>query len=356
MRALRERTGELEVLGLGGEALEAVGMRSLVPQREVAVGGLVEVLSSLPALLRAYTTLRRGLVRARPDVAVLVDSPDLNLPLAAVARRHAIPVFYYVAPQVWAWRMGRVRKLRRRVSCVGAILPFEEELLRQFGVPARFVGHPLVERMAALQRESRPERLACELGLSPDRPILSLLPGSRRNELHGNLPVMLQTARLLHRLQPELQILLLVAPTLAGARLELPACVRAVRGQTQALMALSTCLLVAPGTATVEAALLGVPHVVVHRTNPLSFELFRRLARVPSTSLINLIAGMAIVPERIQEAARPAALAALLAPLISDPDARERMRTELRAATRRLGPPDASRRAAEAVLEVAKSG
>jgi lipid-A-disaccharide synthase len=302
VRALRERIADVEVVGLGGERLEAAGLRPVVPQSELAIGGLVEILSSAPRILKAYAALRRALRASRPDVCVLVDSPDLNLPLAAVARRLGVPVLYYIAPQVWAWRTGRVRKLRRRVDHIAVILPFEEQLLRAQGLPATFVGHPLVDRMAEFRRSFRPAQEAAELSLDLERPVLGLLPGSRRNEIAGNLSTLLEAAALLHESVPELQVQLLLAPTLADAR---------------------------------------------------PTELGRRIIRVPSTCMVNLVAERGVVPERIQGYARPAALAALAGRLIADPVARAEMRQELAAAVERLGPPGAAARTAELVIKTA---
>jgi lipid-A-disaccharide synthase len=354
VEALRRRRDSLSLFGLGGDALEKTGLETTVPQSELAIGGLVEVVSSLPRVLRAYATLR-GVLRARPaDVAVLVDSPDLNLPLASVAHRRGIPVVYYIAPQVWAWREGRVRKLRRRVDHVGVIFPFEEPFLRDAGVPATFVGHPLVDRMAALRNSLRPETVAADIGIDLGHPVLGLLPGSRRNEMAANLPCLLEAAELLCRSMPQLQVLLMLAPTLACEEVRLPSNVRVVRGRTHESMALCTCLITAPGTVTVEAALLGIPHVVTHRANWLSFEIVRRLSRVRSSSMMNLVTDTGMVPERLQMMARPARIAALAARLLNEPSARDAMRRDLAQAVERLGTPNASDRAADLVLTVAE--
>jgi lipid-A-disaccharide synthase len=263
---------------------------------------------------------------------------------------------YYIAPQVWAWRSGRVRQLRARTDHVAVIFPFEEPLLRAAGVRATFVGHPLVDRMAAVRAKLEQEPAAPALGLDPARPILGLLPGSRRNELAGNLPVYLDAAERVRRAHPDVQIALALAPTLADREPEVPAWVRVIRGRSHALMAASTALLVAPGTATVEAALLGTPMLVAHRTHPISFELARRVSRVPSSCMVNLIAEEGIVPERLQQQARPAALAAELGLLLADPQRRERARAALARAVVRLGAPGGARRAAQLALEVAAAG
>ena len=220
LEALREREPELEVFGLGGSASVAAGLDPVVPQSDLAIAGLFEVLGSVPEVLRAYLALRRSLATRRPDLAILVDSPDLNLRFAAVAKRRGIPVFYYVAPQVWAWRRGRLRQLRRRTDRMAVIFPFEEALLRRAGIDATFVGHPLADRMARLREQLQPKQIAEELGLDLERPILALLPGSRRNELRGNLPLMLETAALLREAIPELQIQLpLGSPIPCGSSL-----------------------------------------------------------------------------------------------------------------------------------------
>ncbi len=356
IEALRQRVPNASVFGLGGDALELAGLEPVVRQSELAIAGLVEVLPSLPRIVRAYAALRRALRRRGPDLALLGDSPDLNLPLASVARRSRIPVLYYIAPQVWAWRRGRLRKLRRRVDHMGVIFRFEEQLFRAAGVPATFLGHPLVDRMAEVRARLQPRELAAELGLEAGRPVLGLLPGSRRNELGANLPRMLEAARLLRQAIPELQVRLLLAPTLADEPLDLPGFVQAVRGRTHAAMALSTALIAAPGTVTVEAALLGVPFVVMHRTHAATFEIARRVVRVPSSCMVNLLAGEGVIPEFLQAHARPAAVVAAVAELLGDTEARGRMLGDLARVSEGLGRPDgtAAKRAAELMLEVAK--
>ncbi|MEE9280850.1 MAG: lipid-A-disaccharide synthase [Myxococcota bacterium] len=353
LRAMNERCPGLEAFGLGGEASLAAGLEPVVPQGELAIAGLVEVLGSIPRVVRAYTALRRALVTRRPDLVVLVDSPDLNLRFAAVARRRGIPVFYYVAPQVWAWRPGRLRQLARRTDRVAVIFPFEEALLRGAGIAATFVGHPLAARMARLRESLEPKQVAAELGLDLERPILALLPGSRRNELAGNLPLMLEAARLLLEAIPDLQVQLLLAPTLVGDPPELPDEVRLVRGRSHEAMAISSCVIAASGTVTLEATLLGVPLVVTHRVSRLSFEIVRRVATVPSSCMTNLIADAGIVPERIQFMARPTAVAALAARLIRVPQARTEMFEAFGRVAEQLGRPDAARHAADLALEAA---
>ena len=352
--ALRKRVPELDAFGLGGNALAAAGFRPIVAQSEIAVAGLTEVLGSAARVLGAYTRLRRSLVESRPELAVFVDSPDLNLPLASVAKRHGVPVLYYVATQVWAWRAGRVRKLARRTDQMAVIFPFEAEVLRAAGVRAEFVGHPLVDRLAPLAHERDRSQLARSLGFDPARPVLGLLPGSRHNEVERNWPMLRDAAALVRGGMPELQVQLIVAPTLADSRFDAPDWLSVVRGQSHEAMAISTCLVSAAGTATVEAAILGVPLVVAHRTSPLTFELARRLATVSSSCMVNLIAGEGIVPERIQAQARPAALASLVSRLLRDPAARAEMQRGLARTVARLGPPGAAERVTDLALALAR--
>jgi len=354
LRAKLEARGEeLALVGLGGIELLSEGLQAAVPQSDLAVAGLVEILSSAPRLISAYRSLRTCLVDERPDLVLLVDSPDLNLPLAGVARRAARKTFYYVAPQVWAWRHGRVRLLRERVSHVGVIFPFEEALLRREGVRATFVGHPLVDRIARLREEFEPEKVAHELGVDRKRPVLGLLPGSRRNEIERNLPIMLEAAEICSRIVPELQVFLLLT---ASWRSEPPPSlnrVKVVRGRTREAMALCTALLAAPGTVTVEAGLLGTPMVVMHRVNPISFEIIRRVSRVPSSCMVNLIAERGIVPEYLQDSARPGTLAAALSRLLTDGPARSEQMAGLAEMSARLEGVGAAERAAELALDVA---
>ncbi len=352
-RRLAERGEALEAFGLGGEALQAAGLRSVASQSDLAIAGLVEVLSSARRIVRSYVALRRAILRRLPDLVILVDTPELNIPLARVARRAKLPVFYYVAPQVWAWRPGRVRKLKRRVSHLGVIFPFEARLFNDAGIPTTFLGHPLVDCMAQLQQELQPKQVARELELDLEHPILCLLPGSRRNEIAANLAPMLEAAELVRGSHPSLQVRVLLAPTLREETLELPPNVGLVHGRTREAMAIASVVLAAPGTVTVEAALLGVPLIVTHRVNPLTFELARRMTRVPSSCMVNLIADEGVVTERLQGLARPAALAAEIARLLRDPAAREQLREALARATARLGGPGAADRAAALALELA---
>lgn len=321
VRALRERRPEARFVALGGAELSAAGARLCADQRDLAVGGLVELIPSAARIVRVWRKLGAALRDTRPDLVVLVDSSGFNLPFARRARRLGIPTLYYVAPQVWAWRRGRIRKLARRVDRMAVILPFEAELYRRAGVDARFVGHPLVERTARATREMDRAAARAKLGLPEAARVVALLPASRRNEVRHVLPVHLETARVLHARDPRLHFVLPVAPsldreaTLARVReARLPSLLRidCVPGRSLEVLCASDVVLSKPGTATLEAVLLDRPLVVAARGHPVTVALLRRLVRVDWLAMPNLIAGECVVPEFLQAAARPQAIAEAL--------------------------------------------
>ncbi len=359
VRALRLLRPDLRIAGLGGDALAREGVDLAVHQREVAVGGLVEV---LPALRRVRDAWRRmgALIEGGADLLVLVDSPELNLPLAARARRAGVWVLYYVCPQVWAWRPGRVRKIARRVDRLAAIFPFEPEVFRGTGLRVEFVGHPLVDPLRELSARMDRARARGALGLDPDRPLVLLMPGSRRNEVRYGLPLQLEVARLLHARDPRIAFALAVAPTIdppsveaAVAAARLPSLLRLdlLRGRARESILASDVVVTKPGTSTVEIALLGRPMVVTGRGHPVSVALMRRLIRVPHLAMPNLIAGRPVVPELLQEEASPPALADAVAELLDGP-ARVRQLDALGEVRARLGSGGAAERVARMAAEM----
>jgi len=352
VRHLRQVRADLDVFGLGGDRLRDQGAALRADVRELAVVGLLEVISHLRRLRRVFRDLLDEVDRRPPAAAVLVDYAEFNLRLAAALRRRGIPVVYYVSPQVWAWRRGRLRDIRRTVSRMLVIFPFEEPLYREAGVPVRFVGHPLVDLVAPA-----PDRAAFlrQQGLDPGRPVLAVLPGSRPKEIAHNLPPIVAALRRLQGERPRVQFLLAVAPSIEPGSLaprfeEVP--VRMVGGATHAVLGACDAAVVASGTATVEAALLGAPMVVVYRLSPLTYHLGRRLVRVPHYAMANLIAGRRLVPELIQSDFTPERVAAEALPLLEDAAVRGRMKEGLAEVRERLGGPGASARAADEVRQV----
>jgi lipid-A-disaccharide synthase len=349
-RHLRERTPDLEVVGLGGDRLVAEGARLLAHVRDVSVVGLFEVLRHLRRLRAVFRSLLNEVDRARPDLAVLVDYAGFNLRLARKLRARGVPVAYYVSPQVWAWRRGRVRTIRETVSHMIVIFPFEEALYREAGVPVTFVGHPLVD---LVKPAPDPAAFLTAAGLDPSRPVVAVLPGSRPQEVGHNIPPLAGALRLLAARRPELQFALAVATGLDSRRLDpvlegLP--LTRLSGQTHALMSAATLGLVASGTATVEAALVEMPMVVVYRLSRLTYTLGRPFVRVPHYAMTNLIAGRRVVKELIQGDFTPESVAEEALALLDDPPARAALRAELGEVRRRLGPPGASERAAGVVI------
>jgi lipid-A-disaccharide synthase len=354
VRELRKRDGTVECFGLGGERLAQAGAELLVTLDDVTVIGLVEVLGKIPALRRAKDTLLEAATARRPDVAVLIDFSGFNLRLAKKLNALGIPILYYVSPQVWAWRRRRVRTIREIAEKMLVIYPFEEDLYRAEGVPVRFVGHPLVD----LVRPREDRSSFCErVGLDPDRPLVAIMPGSRRREIEIHLPVLAAALRQMAEKRPELQFVVLKAPTInkdaivAGMG-EAPPRVHVVKDSTYEGLAHAAVAVVASGTATVEAALSGIPMVVVYRVGRLSYRLGIPFVRVPYYAMVNLIAGKAVVPELMQDEMTPEAVASAALELIENPAAADAMRSELAKVKARLGGGGASGRAAEEVMNV----
>jgi lipid-A-disaccharide synthase len=344
----------LEVFGIGGAGLRAAGMQTVVDAGDVAIVGLVEGASHLRALVRVYRTLVRRLRENPPDLCILIDFPEFNLRLARASRRAGVPVLYYIGPQVWAWRRGRVRTIARRVDRLAVVFPFEPELYAGHTAAVEFVGHPLLDRVCATRQ--RDATLTAH-GLDPARPLVLLLPGSRRKEIDHLLPAMLDAARILAE-DPRRQFALGLAPTVPRADVEaivgrhrVPVAV--VGGDTYNLMAAADLAIVTSGTATLECALLGCPMIVVYRMSALTYAVGRLLVRgVRHIAMPNIVAGRAIVPELLQGAAHGASIAAAARDVLERPGRREEMVRELRAVRTRLGRGGAAERAADIAAEM----
>ncbi|HSK08217.1 MAG TPA: lipid-A-disaccharide synthase [Vicinamibacterales bacterium] len=355
-RELRALQPDVRVLGLGGDRLQAAGGELVGDYRGLAVTGLSEAIRVLPRSLRMYRRLLRVAREVRPDVLVPIDFPDFNFRLAASVRKQGIPVVYYIPPQLWAWRSGRMKQLRALADRILVIFPFEPEIYREAGTPATFVGHPLLE----LARSSGDrDGFLARAGLDPSRPVVGLLPGSRPNEVAAILPTLVGACAIVSAGAPGTQYLLARAPNLSSSLFEpaLPVqpSIRIVEGQADDVLAACDVVVTASGTATVQAAIHECPMVVVYKVSPLTYAIGRRFVHVDTFAMVNLVAGEKVAPELIQEAFTPAAVAAETLRLLTDKDARRRAVTALRGVKERLGGAGASRRAAEAVLEVALS-
>lgn len=349
--ALKQRA-EVEIFGMGGPQMRAAGVDIVTDYSEVSVVGITEILRHLPSLVRAMRRLVAEAQRRKPVFAILTDFPGFHLRLARKLKRRNIQNIYYICPQFWAWRPWRVRVVRRRFAQALCIFPFEEKFYGDAGVPVKFIGHPLVGAVhASLDRQA----FCRQQALDPQKQIVTILPGSRAAELRQHLPILREACLRIERETPA-QFVLAAAPGTDAAALreswspDLP--VKIVLGETYNALAAADAAIVSSGTATIEAALLDVPMVVVYRVTPLTALLAKPLVRTPFYSMVNLIAGEPAVPELIQNDFTPDRVAAETLRLLRDPGARESVRRRLAEVRRRLGPPGAVERAADAILEL----
>ncbi len=349
--ALHRRAPELNVYGVGGERLQQTRFETLFSVAKLTGMGLVELAGNLSNLWRAYALLKRALRERRPSLLVLIDFPEFNLRLARYAKRLRIPVLYYVSPQIWAWRRGRVRQIARWVDRMAVIFPFEESFYRSHGVKATFVGHPLLESVKADEdRETALEKL----GLDPQKPVVALLPGSRRAEITRHLPVMRDAAALLGR-ERRVQFFCVRAPTIGAPEVEailqgaVPA-IPVIDDDRYNAVHAADLVWTASGTATVEIALLGRPMIIVYRLSWLTYWIARCLVRVRHIGMVNLIAEERLMPELIQSDVNPERLAAESRALLEDAKARARMTEQLARLRERLGSPGAAGRVADLAL------
>lgn len=345
----------VELLGMGGDEMADAGVRLVQHASEVAVVGFVEVVRHLPTIRRAMARLERAVRDERPDVLVPVDFPDFNLRLAARVKAAAVPVVYYVSPQVWAWRRGRVRTMRDLVRRMLVLFPFESAFYEAEGVPATFVGHPAASTRARASRDD----LLPRVGLDPRRPVVALLPGSRVGEAGRLFPILLDAAKALRRTHPEVQFVVPKANTIPERFLEGLAARAGMAGIVigeafyPAILEVADAGAVASGTATLDAALAGLPFVAIYRMQLLSYLIAKALVRVDHIALPNLVAAGRIVPELVQGACTPTAVAREIATFLDDPSRAEAVRSLLGGVRDRLRGDGAFDRAAEAVLEEA---
>jgi len=342
---------DVEIFGMGGAEMRAAGVDVIADYHEVSVVGITEILSHLPSLIRAMRKLVSAARARKPALAIITDFPGFHLRLARKLKPLGVKNVYFICPQFWAWRPWRARLIRRRFALALCIFPFEEKFFADAGVQVKFIGHPLAGQVCA--KRSR-EQFCREHGLDPQRPIVTILPGSRRGELAQHLPVLFAACGKIAAAEP-VQFVMAAAPGRAGLlRESWPRELRAsvVEGETYDALAAADASIVSSGTATVEAALLDAPMVVVYRVTPLTALLAKPLVRTPFFSMVNLIAGRAVVPELIQTRFTAENVSAEILKLLREPDAREAMRRDLAEVRRRLGPAGAAGRAARAICNL----
>jgi lipid-A-disaccharide synthase len=343
------------VVGLGSRRLREAGAALTADFSGLSVTGLLEVARLLPRTYGTYRMLVREARSRRPDVFVAIDFPDFNFVLARAMRKLGVPVVYYISPQLWAWRRGRMKTMRRIADRVLVIFPFEEAIYREAGIPAQWVGHPLLDLTpATLPREE----VLASVRLDPARPVVALLPGSRHNELRAILPDLVRGATLIRQTLPNAQFILVRAPHLEDRlfdSLAQLAGVVTVEGRTDDVLAAADVALVASGTVTVQAALHQCPMVVVYRLSSLTYRLGKPFVHVDTYAMANLVAGHRVVPELIQDDFTPERVAAEALRVLTDSAHRAAVRRDLGEVRARLGATGASTRAAQAVIEVAQS-
>ena len=348
--AMRNKNKALFFCGIGGQALKASGVRVLVDASELSVVGITEAFSKLPNLLKGMAVAKKMLKRLLPDLLILIDFPDFNLNVAACAKKLGIPVLYYISPQIWAWRPGRVKKIGKLVDHMAVILPFEEDFYRKHQIPVTFVGHPLLDTNFDYEKKvfQKPKN---------DISVIGLCPGSRDREIARHLPVMLGAAQFLYKKMKNIKFMVSLAPDVkrktvedivnkhkGGADLDI------VSGPVRKIFNLSSVVIAASGTVTLESAISGTPMVIIYKVSPISYWLGRALIQVNHIGLVNLITGKKIVPELLQGQASPIRIADTVFNMLSDAPGLEKLRFELLKVKDVLGGPGASERVADIAI------
>jgi len=354
VEAIHRIDPEIQFFGVGGEGLKRGGMRLLHHSQSLSVVGITEVFVKLRSILKALRTLKRSLEREKPDLVILIDFPDFNLRLAKIAHRKGIPILYYISPQVWAWRSGRVKLIARLVKKMVVLFPFEVPLYEAAGVDVEWVGHPLLDIVKPTLSK---EMAFQQFGLDPKRRTIGLLPGSRIHEIERLLPSLLASAQLLQKEIPDLQFVIPLAPGISKATLSsrmnsISVPVTVVEGFTYDVMNLCELLITASGTATLEAAILGKPMIIIYKVSFSTYWIGRALVRVNHIGLPNLVAEKEIALELIQKDVNPQRIVEEAFRILRDPLLSRKMTESMEEVRQRLGEPGAAERAARIVCSV----
>ena len=355
VREARSLDAGLTFFGIGGARMREAGVDTLVDSADMAVVGLVEVLKHFDVISAAFLTLKKRLLATgpdRPSLLILIDYPGFNLRLAKVAKKAGIRVLYYISPQIWAWRQGRVRKIARLVDHMAVILPFEAPFYQQAGVPVTFVGHPMLDMV---QVATGRDQAAASFGLDPSRKIVGLFPGSRKNEIERLLPVIIGAAALLKKRFPDIQFVLPLASTLTEGDMvpQLTAAgiqARITRDRIHDLIRACDAVITVSGTVTLEIALVETPMVIIYRLSALTYQVAKRLVKVEHIGLCNIVAGEGVVKELIQDDANPEAIAAEISHILEDTAYAAAIRTRLATIRQKLGGSGASNNVARLLL------
>lgn len=358
VEALRNMRPDLqfEIFGSGGEEMRTAGVETLIDARELAIMGALEVAAALPKFLRVFRALREAANQRKPDAVILVDFPEFNLRLAKKLKRDGHRVFYYISPQVWAWRSYRVKQIKRDVERMLVILPFEQAFYEQQGVQVDYVGHPLLDSVKVTNSRSE---FCHQNQLDETKKIIALLPGSRRKEVSYILPPMLDAARECYKVNSAWQFVIPLAKTidrevvttLTGAAPN----VKLIEGDTYNAVNAADLAVVASGTATLETAIIGTPLIVCYRASALNWQLFTPLIKVPFVGMPNLIAGRVVAPELLQDQLNGEVLSREIQALLSDRKRLQKARLDMQEVREKLGEAKASARAAKVIIESLES-
>jgi len=344
----------LQFYGVGGEKMKNEGVELIADSKEMAVVGITEVLLKLKSIYRIYRKLKNSLATHSPSLVILIDYPDFNLRFAREAKKKNIPIVYYISPQVWAWRKGRIKKIGRLIKKMIVIFPFEKKIYEQAKIDVDFVGHPLLD---SIRSQFSPEEAFQKFSLTSGVATIGLLPGSRMNEVRRHLPPMIEAIPLISKHINPVQFIVPVAPgldlgdvqNLVGSKREN---IRVVENNIYDVMRISDVVIVASGTATIEAAIMGAPMIVVYRVSPLTYLLGKMLIKVKNIGMVNIIAGKTVVPELIQKDVTPQKITGAVVRILENPSKQEEMKKELSSLKEKIGNPGASFRAAQIIISL----
>jgi lipid-A-disaccharide synthase len=358
VRSIYNKNNKINFSGIGGQALRDAGVEILVDASELSVVGITEVFSKIPNLFKAIANVKRHLKSIKPDLVILIDFPDFNLKIAAAAKKLNIPVLYYISPQVWAWRPGRVKIIRKLVNHIGVILPFEEDFYRKHKVPVTFVGHPLLDNYT---QNDLHQSYTLETVVNENHEILviGLLPGSRDREVIRHLPVMLDASKILQGRLKNIKFIISIAPSVETKHVEeilkrhKGICnYQIATGDVKNVFKMCSIAVAASGTVTLEAAISCIPTVIIYKVSTVSYWLGKLMVQVKNFGLVNLIAGENIVPELLQDEASPENIANTVLNMLNDAKGMQKLRKKLFKIREMLGGPGASERVAEIALSM----
>ncbi len=344
----------LQFYGVGGEKMKNEGVELIADSKEMAVVGITEVLLKLKRIYQIYRKLKNSLTANSPSLVILIDYPDFNLRFAREAKKKNIPIVYYISPQVWAWRKGRIKKIGRLIKKMIVIFPFEKKIYEEAQIDVDFVGHPLLDSIRSqFSREEAFQQFSLTSGVTT----IGLLPGSRMNEVKRHLPPMIEAIPLISKQINPVQFIIPVAPgldlgevqNLVGSKREN---IRVVENNIYDVMRISDVVIVASGTATIEAAIMGAPMIVVYRVSPLTYLLGKMLIKVKNIGMVNIIAGKTVVPELIQKDVTPEKITSAVVQILENPSKQEEIKKELSSLKEKIGNPGASFRAAQIIISL----